>query len=223
MMNGHHPQTRVQNAHLVAHPNGAITRSEEDILGVTLNRAGNGSRPSSNRASRRSLWPGRPSKPNTLPVLNCLFAALNNNGLDEEGDAATPYCDVTPSFVYNNNNNHLSNATAKNKRLHASYTHDDLRLNTSTGTPTPPSQKSSSYTMHESSTTNSESSGDSLPNGTLGFGRYGAPQPPPYHLHQGAQQHLNMGKSKSAHTISCEVYSEVADSMTLAQQRRNQR
>ena len=204
-------------AHPLTSNMGAITRSEEDILGPSS--FGGLSHQQSARSSRRSLWPGKPSKPNTLPVLNCLFAALNNNGVDEEGDAATPYTDVTPSFIFNNNNN----LNGKQKRLHPSFTHDDLRLNTSSGgTPTPPSQKSSTYTMHESSTTNSESSGDSLPNGTNGFGRLPLPQPPPYHLHQHQQQH-NFGKSKSAHTISCEVYSEVADSMTLANQRRNQR
>ncbi len=63
---------------------------------------------------RRSL---RLSKPNTLPVLNCLFAALNNNGEDDD-DEETPYLDVpaTP-----NTHVYLSH------KMGGSYTQDDLR------------------------------------------------------------------------------------------------
>lgn len=131
-------------------------------------------------SSSRSFAKFRPIKPNTLPVLNCLFAALNNN------DEDTPYCEVPPSMSCNNN--HI-NPKKQN------------------GTPTSSSHKSSAY-LNESSAANSESSGDSMSH-----------PPHPLHLTMGSNfQHL--GKSKSAHLISsCDVYSEVADSMTLINRR----
>eukprot|EP00095_Tigriopus_kingsejongensis_P002622 maker-scaffold290_size220039-snap-gene-0.5 protein:Tk02622 transcript:maker-scaffold290_size220039-snap-gene-0.5-mRNA-1 annotation:"PREDICTED: uncharacterized protein LOC100163483 isoform X1" len=155
-------------------------------------------------SSTKSFSRFRPIKPNTLPVLNCLFAALNNN------DDDTPYCEVPSSLMFNNN--HISDDGSKlqMKRLGSSVTHDDFRISHN-GTPTPPSQKSTSY-MHDSSTTNSESSGDSLPNGRV----------PGFNSHTMAN--VNLGKSKSAHLISSsEVYSEVADSMTLANKRTQRR
>lgn len=103
----------------------------------------------------------KPSKPNTLPVLNCLFSALKYN--NNNNDDTTPYCDVptTPQ-----GNDFMLRP----------------RIRNTPQTPTPPSQKSSNY-MTESCST-SESSGDTLPGGKA------------------------MGKSKSAHVISCEVYTD---------------
>ncbi|XP_059084960.1 uncharacterized protein LOC131881975 isoform X3 [Tigriopus californicus] len=136
-------------------------------------------------SSSRSFARFRPIKPNTLPVLNCLFAALNNN------DEDTPYCEVPPSLSCNNNH---------------------INTKRQSCTPIPSSHKSSAY-LNDSSTANSESSGDSMSH----------PPPQPIQLSMGSNfQHL--GKSKSAHLISsCDVYSEVADSMTLINRRAQRR
>ena len=115
-------------------------------------------------------------KPNSLPVLNCLFAALGrhkeaHSGIQDE----TPY--VVPDLFTQMNNN-VFRTSAK---FGSSFTQDDLRL-------------------HDSGVS-SQHSGES----------YYANQ----RNHQESssrQTSSNMiNKSKSAHVISCEVYSEVVD------------
>lgn len=116
-------------------------------------------------------------KPNSLPVLNCLFAALGKNTNDDTILEETPYADfVVPDLFSQINNN------AAGPRLASSYTQEDLR-----------SRQQPIYNQQ--------------------------------HMYANNHSRNVINKSKSAHVISCEVYSEVADHTetshlaTLRQQR----
>jgi hypothetical protein len=66
-------------------------------------------------------------KPNTLPVLNCLFAALSSSSSNDYDDCETPYCDVAAPAVATNNNI-LEDDNNRLRKLGNSFTQDDLRL-----------------------------------------------------------------------------------------------
>ena len=70
----------------------------DDIIPADVVRERNNNQrnkvPNSNGVRTSGNWGGlKKSKPNTLPVLNCLFAALNN-GIDADREDDTPYMDI---------------------------------------------------------------------------------------------------------------------------------
>jgi len=120
-------------------------------------------------------------KPNSLPVLNCLFAALGKHKAENNMDE-TPY--VVPDLFTQMNNNVFRNSNklvgnSNHAALNNSFTQDDLRL-------------------HDSGIS-SQHSGES----------YYVNQRVHEPNHRPSSSMIN--KSKSAHVISCEVYSEVLD------------
>jgi len=132
----------------------------------------------------------KPSKPNTLPVLNCLFAALNRNGLNNNGEDddedGTPYVEVQSKFK-------LQPQRRPPSRLGASFTQDDLRLpghSPSSSTTPPSSSANNNHNVAGASASSTSANGSESSSGESS-------------LHDRRRKRLNnVAKSKSAHLIS---------------------
>jgi len=162
-------------------------------------------------------------KPNTLPVLNCLFAALgkhqNGGNVDEDNlDDTTPYADFSVPDLFN----HVSNNNGYPRQYHqsklgSSFTQDDLRIDATSHHKHQQHSLAPQGCLQQSqnqlnSGQNQMTSGSCLATSGCISATSGQQQQQQYYVNQRFNNSRNLiNKSKSAHVISCEVYSEVAD------------